>query len=474
MSFKTACLLLLVSFAFEAKGNMQSAWDTLVKAKGNTNSYPYIVSQMVGEGLYFASIPYIKEYLATQKKVQDNKIDDLIDTVVTQVGVRQFEVMPIAFLARSNAPTLRYIVAKKSFRAGNYDKAIATLKNGISDVHPVKPFALHIEAASLMLQGKNTQAVEAYRECIRNSNSQTSRTKDQNRLRQLEINRDNCTVGVARALFSDKKFEAANLAYLDLDKRSHVWPEILFEEAWNSFYMGDYNRTLGKLVTYKAPILDFAFNPEVDVLKALTYMELCLWSDANTTVESFYGQYEKDTANLISQLRSFGNDYKKFYMIAKDALENKSTNNKLLDRLLAGLARDPAYREIYDSFQAGRNELEIVNRLSNDRHKRVLIDNLKDSMLTQRNLVGAYVKTNLFNKLRAIRKTFEGMSYIRLEILSRRKEELYSTTQADSPRGRGDIAYLKRNEKQYFWSFNGEFWADELGDYVFALKSECR
>ena len=32
---------------------------------------------------------------------------------------------------------------------------------------------------------------------------------------------------------------------------------------------------------------------------------------------------------------------------------------------------------------------------------------------------------------------------------------------------------VERNEKQYFWDFNGEFWADELGDYVFALKSEC-
>ena len=29
-------------------------------------------------------------------------------------------------------------------------------------------------------------------------------------------------------------------------------------------------------------------------------------------------------------------------------------------------------------------------------------------------------------------------------------------------------------KKQYFWNFNGEFWADELGDHVFSLKSECK
>lgn len=474
MSFKTACLFLIASFAFEAKGDMQSAWDTLVKARGNTKSYPYIVQEMVNTGLYFASIPYIKEYLATQNSIQDNKIDDVIDEVVTRVGVRQFEIMPSNFLKKSNAPTLRYIVAKKAFRKGQYKDVLSSLSTKINDTHPVKPYALHLEAASYALIGQNSKAVESYKECVSISNSQAGRTKEVNRLRQLEINKDNCIVGVARALFADKKFEAANLAYLDLDKRSHVWPEILFEEAWNSFYMGDYNRTLGKLVTYRAPILSFAFNPENEILKTLTYMELCLWNDANTTVEEFYSTYEADTASIVRQLRSYRNDYKKFYMLAKASLENKSSGNKLLDKILSGLSRDPAYRELYDSFQDGRTELEAVNRLSNQRQKVILIDNLKDSMSAQRNLIGAYVRTNLFNKLRAIKKAFEGMSYVRLEILSRKKDELYSTNTDSTQRARGDISYLKRNDKQYFWTFNGEFWADELGDYVFALRSECR
>ena len=37
-------------------------------------------------------------------------------------------------------------------------------------------------------------------------------------------------------------------------------------------------------------------------------------------------------------------------------------------------------------------------------------------------------------------------------------------------RGRSDVP---RRDYQYFWSFNGEFWNDELGDYVFGLESEC-
>ena len=68
-------------------------------------------------------------------------------------------------------------------------------------------------------------------------------------------------------------------------------------------------------------------------------------------------------------------------------------------------------------------------------------------------------------------KAFEGMSYIKLETFSQMKAKLYSFK--DDGAKRGDAKYIERNDKQYFWNFNGEFWADELGDYVFALKSEC-
>ena len=63
------------------------------------------------------------------------------------------------------------------------------------------------------------------------------------------------------------------------------------------------------------------------------------------------------------------------------------------------------------------------------------------------------------------------MSYIKLEVLAQRKSKLYNFD--DKKKKRGDIKYIERNDKQYFWNFNGEFWADELGDYVFALGSEC-
>jgi tetratricopeptide (TPR) repeat protein len=465
----TCSILLALSTATFA--NVDKAWSSLVKSKGSVKYYPVVINNLVNEKLYFASIPYIKELLTRGKGKHSKQLDQLVDKVITNVGVKQFEVLPTKFLRKSNAPTLKYILAKKYFRQGKYKAALKALNGTIPKNHSSKPFALFLEGSIFTIQKKYNASIQAYNECIKSSNSANS-YGNKNRRRQLNINRDYCIVGKARSNFSAGKYEQANLDYLDLSKSSHIWPEILFEEAWNSFYMRDYNRTLGKLVTYKAPFLSFIHNPEIDVLRALTYMELCLWQDTLKVVDEFYAVNEKDHAQIRKFLSKHGKDYKYFYLLAKSRLNGKKRGNQLLQRILSSVTRDPAFREMFDFFQTGKDELEIINRLPKSRMKNILKLNLKDALILQRNLVGAYVRKSMHLAWHQVNKTFTDMSYIKLEVLSRRKESLYAAEDTMN-RGRGDIKHLKRTDKQYFWTFNGEFWADELGDYVFSLKSEC-
>jgi hypothetical protein len=87
-------------------------------------------------------------------------------------------------------------------------------------------------------------------------------------------------------------------------------------------------------------------------------------------------------------------------------------------------------------------------------------------------MIGSFVRAGLLTHKGKIDKAFVDMTNIKLEVLGRLKQEAYAAT-TDEKRERGDIKYVERTSKQYFWTFNGEFWSDELGDYVFALKSEC-
>lgn len=468
--FKVIIFLALLSFSANASvGNAKRLYE---KNKRGTKYYPAIASELARSGFNFAATPFIKEYLISKNRLYAERIDSTIDKIVTAVGVKQFEVLPSSILAKSKAPMMRYILAKKYFREGKYNDALQVLSSSIPGGHPIKPFASHLIGSIYSLTKRYGSAIAAYRECINLSNARLGGQKSPNRIRQLKINRDYCVIGIPRTEFATRNFERANLHYLDLPKDSYVWPEILFEEAWNSFYMRDYNRTLGKLVTYKAPVFTHIFNPEIDVLTALTYMELCLWADAKKAVNNFYRVYQRDAKRVDRFLRTYGKNYKYFYMLAKSAKDGKPQGNSLLGTILAAIVKNPSYLELHDAFMMGKKELGRIKKLGNNTFKKILLKNLKTALQLQRNLIGAYVKRTLTNYSQQMTWSLEGMSYIKLEVLARKKTELYSFM--DENRTRGDIQYLKRNDKQYFWTFNGEFWADELGDYVFALKSECK
>jgi tetratricopeptide (TPR) repeat protein len=469
---KTVLILFTLLITPLASANVDLAWKSLISRKGAVDTYPMVVDNLIKEGLYFTSLPYIKEYLTVHKGKYDQKMDYLIDEVATHVGVKQFEVMPSKFLARSNSPMIKYILAKKLFRVGKYSQVLQTLNAAIPNNHPAKPYALLLEGSSFSILKKYKSAISSFKTCVDKSESEMTRQSDVNRKRQLAINRDYCVVGIARSQFANGDYEEANLSYLDLQKASHIWPEILFEEAWNSFYLRDYNRTLGKLVTYKAPVLQYIFNPEVEILRALTYMELCLWEDTKKVVDNFYGKYQKNYNQVIRFLKKHGKDYKYFYLMAKSYKNGKKPGNELLKNMVDFATKDPAFLELYDNFHSGRKELEFVKKMRNKNFARVLNINLKESMLLHRNLIGAYVRKSMHMMVRQVDKTMQDMSYIKLEVIRFKKRELYQL--ANNTRSRGDIRNLQRTDKQYFWDFNGEFWADELGDYVFTLKSECK
>jgi len=466
---------LIISITYIALSNGYCSVYDAERIYYRTNSkskFVRIARELINDGLYFTAVPFIKEYLTNVSQIDDKDVDDIVEDVVSEVGVKQFEVLPIEILRKSSASIIRYVLAKKYFRKGKFSRALKNLSR-ISSGQKIWPFALHLKASIYSLGGKYGRAQNLFKKCAKASKIELRSETNSNKVKQLIMNRDNCIVGISRSQFAGGDYKEAYLSYLDLSKKSIIWPEILFEEAWNSFYLRDFNRTLGKLVTYKAPLLNYIFNPEIEILRALTYLELCLWADTKKVVDSFYKKYQRQAVGLNRYLKKFRKKYKSYYLMAKLRNRRKIKGSKLLNQLLKDIIKDPAYLELYNAFQGGKKELSLIRNVKSRRFKRVLAKSLKASLILQRDLTGAYVRKKLRKFQRKIQKSFEGMSYIKLEVIGRKKRELYGT-QGDYDRGRGNIKNLERNDKQYFWTFNGEFWADELGDYVFSLKPECK
>ncbi len=467
---KILLLLFIISTSSFAEDRpLRKAAINFGKGQPKMSELKDVVINAVKAGYYFAALPWAKEYIANRGQVTP-ALNRAIEEIIDYAGVKPFQVLEIDILRNSRSSSIYYVISKKYFARGKFAFAMKYLKK-IDPNSKVYPYASHMMATIHSIENRQELASQVFKDCIRYSDSLASEEKNKVKMKQLLMNRDYCIVGEARTQFARRAFAKADLAYLDVDKRSQVWPEILFEEAWNSYYLGNYNRTLGKLVTYKAPALNHFFKPESEVLVALSYLKLCLYADAKDTVDSFYDLYLKPARGLKKLLKA-RRRYSYYSKLALDS-ENRKSDSGLLSRVVNSITMEQAYKEIKEGLRLAEDEMRKVNAIpGNSRFKRGMRNNLIEVINSQKIILGSYVRNRAIAKYAELYRAFKDMSYIKLEVLAQRKKALYRT-EKNFVRKRGDLKYIERNEKQYFWNFNGEFWADELGDYVFALASRC-
>lgn len=450
-----------------------AGYEEAVKKYGNgnlsLNGHRDIIIELTEGGYHFSLIPWVKDYIVKSKKI-DKTTERAIDNVMNYVGVRTFESLPEGLLAKVNSLNIKYILAKRKLNDSDFSSAQRLIENA-DPTHRAYPFIKHLSGVILASQGKYKEAATVFHECVKASEKVASNLKDKVQRDQILQNRDYCLAGIARSYYGQKDYKQADLTYLDISKESLIWPNILFEEAWNSFQLKNYNRTLGKLVTYKAPVLDFVFNPEVDVLQALSYLKMCLYEDARKTADDFYSVHSKEAQNLRSFLLRNKKNYNFYYDLMANFESGKPSLVPYVNKALRSLEKDSAYQEIRSSLSNAVGEFRKVEALPASRLKTQMLNNLRTVLDEYKKTLGSYVRSSMVSKYADFYRAFQDMSYIKLEVLAQRKERLYQDVKPSGKRG--DVKYIERNDKQYFWNFNGEFWADELGDHVFALRSEC-
>ncbi len=465
---------LVVILATGLTVNAFAGYEEALKKYGRGNvslaGYRDMIIELDDGGYQFALIPWVKDYLVKSRKRMDPRLEKAVDNIMTTVGVKTFESLPENILSKVNSPNIRYILAKRSFSKSDF----ATAEKLISKVdpnHSAYPFIKHLSGVILAHKGDYRGAATVFNECVKSSENKAKNLENSVQKDQMLQNRDYCLAGIARSFYGLKDYKRADLAYLDIQKESLIWPNILFEEAWNSYQLKNYNRTLGKLVTYRAPVLDFIFNPEVDVLKALSYLKMCLYDDARNTADDFYNEHSKEARNLRSFILRNKKNYKYYYDLMANYESGKESLVPYVNKALKSLMKDSAYQEIKSSLSSAVQEYKKIETLPSSNLKSQLLRNMRTVLDEYRSTLGAYVRSSMVSKYAELYRAFQDMSYIKLEVLAQRKERLYQNE--SQGRKRGDVKYIERNDKQYFWNFNGEFWADELGDYVFALRSEC-
>lgn len=410
---------------------------------------------------YFTAL----DKIATQYKYQtpDQNVQHFIEKLVKHTGTHYFNNYKDLELRKMNIPTTDLIMSKRNLYLKKYKYGLNRLKR-MPKGHRLYAESLLIAGTIYNMKKDFKNAKKKWQGCSEIA-LKKEKEHDGKTQRYFAVIKETCTINIARMEFKQGNYEKAIRQYEDIPKASFKWPYILIEKAWSYYYLGNYNRSLGILITYNSPLLESYFIPEAEVLKALNYHKLCLYDDALNIINRYYSLYAPQSERLKKVIRSQkGSLY--FYNLMFTPISETEKSSHFLRNLITQITKRVKYNLDLNTLYALNTELVRDDEKSNT--KRIL--KMKKDLTEQ---INHYVKVSMYRFINEIHSLSAEMFNIKLEMLSSKRTLLYKNITIAKEK-RGSKKNIQRKEYQDFWTFNNAFWADELGDYTFGLESKCR
>jgi len=277
-------------------------------------------------------------------------------------------------------------------------------------------------------------------------------------------------------------FDAAIRNYAQIPDTADLWLDSLFERAWAYYQVGNYTRALGNLLTVGSPYFDEEYYPEAYVLKAVIFFKNCLYEEALTTIDPFYKEYFEIAKELKTVLETY-TDPADFYAylaaISRQGRDAKYTTK--IKKIFNAALADAKLRRLFGFVVNISNEIKQLEELRAQPVARPMADFLLPDLTAYRALTmgeaGKLARERLSRVNRELRSLLQQALAVRFETVNAQKgilNERYRREQVVEAQGalKPDEDF-KVDREHVRWSFDGEYWKDELGSYFYPLRSVC-
>ncbi len=401
--------------------------------------------------------------------------DDLkrLEDLLYYTGIELLEDYEPSLLQKYPTSSTRFILGRQALQQKKYKQALDILGKVHPD-HRYYPEGKLLEAQAYDNLKNYKQRLKSYEACQSSAEKQESSAQNEKIGRYYRMVYEICLVNKARHHFKVEEYKEAIDAYSKIPKKSYKWPYLLLEKAWVYYQMGDYNRALGLLTTYKSPLLDTYFFPEAEYLAALSYFRLCLYEDSLTIVNQFYQVYRPRFQSLDGMLRKNRSSQSYFYNLMFKEGDELAKQEEFIKQIVTRMKKQTRFSLDFNAIHKITQEIKRIEQNEKGVIKSKLLPHLtevKDNMIAK---INYNAKADIFQFLEQVPFLSSELFKLNLEIISRKKDLEYANKKLIADRSRGDYSNVKRNKFEYFWKFQGAFWADELGDYSLGLKSNCQ
>lgn len=412
-------------------------------------------------------------FMETYSKEIKVETVERLEKLLFFTGIELLEDYEHTLLEKYPTSSTRFILARRYFQKKEYKKALEYFGKVHLD-HRYYPEALLLTAQVHGNLDQFKQEEENYSLCQKAAEKEEGKADGVKIKRYYRMIYEICLTNKARRLYKEGKYKESLVAYGQIPKQSYKWPYIILEQAWAHYQLGDFNRALGLLVTYKSPLLDTYFFPEAEYLTALAYFRLCLYEDSLIVINQYYQFYRPRFTQLEEVLRKNVNSQNYFYNLMFKTNDELKKSDGFVEHIVTRLKKQTRFSLDFNSIHKIDKEIIRIQKNEKKAAQDAFVGHLASVKENMINKINYNAKTDIFGFLESVPFFSSELFKVNLEVLSRQKDLVYSSRQLLNTRSRGDYSNVKRSRFEQFWKFEGEFWGDELGDYSLGLKSSCQ
>lgn len=362
---------------------------------------------------------------------------------------------------------------------------IADVRRLVAQIPPDSkyyPRGKYLEGLADFLENKDQLAVDAFRQVIQILNPRKGKLSD-------PTLRENSFLALARAHYGYQQYNRAAFYYSKIERGSEAWLDALFESSWAYFRMSEvvteeqasefHAKALGNLVTLNSPFFVNEYYPEAVIIEAITYFDNCRYDQVKSLLKTFERRYRP----LMEAMKKLGEENlssDKYYQRLSELQQKTDQESRTLVRVLNVALSDQEVRRADASVREVQREIASVGKLpkelQNSAYGRVTGEDLQKVLVQRLIRAGDLAKGKIDREFLHLRDLLGQAYRIQFETVSEEKTTLENTlTGEGGARALQDLAYsVATDDEKLFWSFDGEFWADELGTYQYSLGRGCK
>lgn len=360
-----------------------------------------------------------------------------------------------------------YYMGAEAFEAGKYEQAADLFKRvPTGPYHGKAQFHLGVIANRA---GAHSRAISFFETVRSNAGRDAWLTEMTN-------------LNIARVHYETKNFTEALQNYALIPRESDNWLEAIFESAWAFFLMAKHNNTLGNIHTLHSPFFENRFFPESYILQAITYLRLCRYDEVQASLEKFRDRYKpifKDLGAMLSEFKGRKNGlFNTVYEYRNGSLRSYKSAWAIFD----ALSRTDAFKEAAVTARFAESEIARLGQVGGKWSSTGLSDDLKDFLNKKKQVAVADSAGRLYDlataNLEYLKTLSDQTKLIQADMYEGRVDAIrrrLNVTQAnDRKQFIGGLQPLNVDQQLEYWPFQGEYWEDELGYYVYNIDDRCR